>query len=110
MSTITVLPHHANKSAEASNPVADTSLAERIERHFLTELDQLLAEASHQDSLRVLADVLTWTLAKIVVGQESSYVTGDILRRFGNYTCRLAEMKIANAEAEEAKRSGHPPH
>jgi hypothetical protein len=110
MSTSTVLPHNHTTSAEASSPVADTSPAERVERHFLAELDQLLAEASQQDSLRVLADVLTWTLARIVVGQESSYVTGDILRRFGNYTCRLAEVKIATAEADEAQRSGHPPH
>ena len=68
MSTITVLPRNRTTPAEESNPVADTSPAERIERHFLTELDHLLAEASHQDSLRVLADVLTCTLARLVVG------------------------------------------
>lgn len=37
-------------------------------------------------------------------------VTGDILRRFGNYICRLAEVKIASVEADAAKRPGHPPH
>lgn len=108
MPTITVLSH--NKSVEGSVPDTDISPAEQIERRFVTSLDQLLAEASRQDSLRVLADVLAWTLARIVAGQESAYVTGDILRRLGNYACRLAEVKIANAEADEAKRSGHPPH
>ena len=110
MSTITVLPHNHTTSAEASSPGADTSPAERIERHFHAVLDRLLAEALQQGSLEVLADVLAWTLARAVVGQESAYLTGDILRRFGNYTCRLAEVKIATAEADEAKRSGHPSH
>ena len=110
MSTITVLPRNRTTPAEESNPVADTSPAERIERHFRTALDQLFTEASCLDSHEVLVDVLAWTLARIVVDQDRSYVTGDILRRIGNHTCRLVEVEVANAEAEEAKRSGHPSH
>jgi hypothetical protein len=35
---------------------------------------------------------------------------GDVLRRLGNYTCRLAEMKSAEDEAEQEKKEGRAPH
>ena len=56
--------------------------------------------------METLVDSLAWTLARVVVGLESQYVMGDVLRRLGNYTCRLAEMKSAEDEAEQAEEGG----
>ena len=110
MSNITVLPHVEPSSVVAPAPLADCSLAEQTERRYLAVVNPLVAEAWEQHSLETLVDVLAWTLARVVVGLDNGYVTGDILRRLGNYTCKLAEAKRAEAEAEEAKQHGHAPH
>ena len=91
-------------------PLADCSPEEQAERRCLAALDALVAEAWEQRTMETLVDSLTWTLARVVVGLESQYVTGDVLRRLGNYTCRLAEAKRAEDEAEQARKEGRAPH
>jgi hypothetical protein len=94
----------------APAPIADCSPEQLAERRYLAILDPLLNEAWEQHSLETLVDCLAWTLARVTVGLDSTQVTGDILRRLGNYTCRLSESKRAEAEAEAAKKEGHAPH
>ena len=91
-------------------PLADCSAAEQTERRYMAVLNPMLSEAWEQRQMEVLADVLTWTLARIIVGIDKPYVTGDILRRIGNYTCRIADTNIATAEAEAAKQEGRLPN
>ncbi len=90
--------------------LADCSPEQLAERRYLAVLDPLLAEAWQQHSLETFVDCLAWTLARVIVGLDNPQVTGDLLRRLGNYTCRLAEAKRAEAEADEAKKEGHAPH
>jgi hypothetical protein len=91
-------------------PLADCSAEEQAERRCLAALDALVAEAWQQRTMETLVDSLTWTLARVVAGLESRHVMGDVLRRLGNYTCRLAEMKSAEDEAEQEKKEGRAPH
>jgi hypothetical protein len=91
-------------------PLADCSPEEQAERRCLAALDALVAEAREQRTMETLVDSLAWTLARVVVGLESQYVMGDVLRRLGNYTCRLAEAKRAEDEAEQEKKEGRAPH
>jgi hypothetical protein len=93
-----------------SVPLADCSPAEQAERRCLAALDALVAEAWQQRTLETLVDSLAWTLARVVVGLDSQYVMGDVLRRLGNYTCRLAESRRAEDEAEQEKKEGRAPH
>jgi len=91
-------------------PLADCSTEEHAERRILATLDALVAEAWQQRTMENLVDSLAWTLARVVVGLESQSVMGDVLRRLGNYTCRLAEIKSAEDEAEQEKQEGRAPH
>jgi hypothetical protein len=88
----------------------DCSPEEVAERRYLAILDPLLQEAWEQHSLETLVDCLTWTLARVMVGLDNTQVTGDLLRRLGNYTYRLTEAKRAEAEAEQAKKAGRVPN
>jgi hypothetical protein len=53
---------------------------------------------------------LAWTLARVIVALDKPQVTGDTLRRIGNYTCRIANSNDAEAEAEKEKMAGRVPH
>jgi hypothetical protein len=94
----------------AAAPRLDCSPEEVAERRYLEILNPLLQEAWEQRQLETLVDCLAWTLARVVVGLDSAQVTGDLLRRLGNYTYRLSEAKRAEAEAEEAKKAGRAPN
>ena len=98
------------EAAPVPASLADCSTEEQAERRCLATLDALVAEAWLQRTMETLVDSLTWTLARVVVGLESQYVTGDVLRRLGSYTCRLAEAKRAEDEAEQARKEGRAPH
>jgi len=102
---------HAEPMPEgAAVPLADCSAAEQAERHYLSIINPLLSQAHRQDSMEVFVDVLTWTLARVIANLDMAHVTGDILRRIGNYTCQIANTNRAEAEAEAAKKEGHEPH
>src|SRR4030095_2611033 len=98
--------------AAASNatPLADCSLTQRIELRYLTAANALLDDAVESRSPRILADVLTWTLAWIVVRYGTPIVAVDILRRLGEHIETLAERRYAEEEADRAKEEGRTPH
>ncbi len=112
MSQAAIRPRAQSNAEAAPDPVplADCSPEEQAERRCLAALDALVAEAWEQRTMETLVDSLTWTLARVVVGLESQYVMGDVLRRLGNYTCRLAETKRAEDEAEQERKEGRAPH
>ena len=83
---------------------------EQLEARYLAAANALLDDARERDSLRILVDVLVWTLARIIVGRAGSWGAGDVMRQLGNYVCGLVERQRAQAEAEEAKRQGQIPH
>ena len=94
----------------AAPPLADCSAAEQTERRYLAVIDPLVAQAHDQGSMESFVDVLTWTLARVIVGLDKPQATGDILRRIGNYTCHIAKTNRAVAEAKAAKKEGRLPH
>jgi hypothetical protein len=94
----------------AAVPLADCSAAEHAERHYLSIINPLLSQANQQGSMETFVDVLTWTLARVIANIDKPWVTGDILRRIGNYTCQIANTNRAEAEAAAVKKEGHAPH
>jgi hypothetical protein len=102
--------HAGPVAGTAPAPLADCSAAEQAERHYLSIINPLLSLAYQQGSMETFADVLTWTLARVIANLDKAWVTGDILRRIGSYTCQIATTNRAEAEAEAAKKEGRVPH
>ena len=96
-------------SPEAAT-LADCSPAQQIEQKYVTAVNALIDEAVEHDSLPILADVLAWTLGRVIIGYGTPAVAGDILRRLGGYVCDLAERQRAEAEAKQARKEGQKPH
>ena len=90
--------------------LADCSPTEQIELRYMNAANALLDDAAENDAPEILADVLTWTLARIVVGCGSPAVTGDVLHRLGKHICTLAAHRCAREEAAQATEEGHAPH
>ncbi len=105
-----VLAQPAATSSPATR-VADCSPTQQIELRYLTAANALLDDAVAHESPRILVDVLTWTLARMVVGYGApAVVAGDILRRLGEQIGTLAERRRAQQEAEQAKEEGRASH
>jgi hypothetical protein len=108
MSEIVLAQPAANATAPA--PLADCSPAQQTELRYLNAVNALLDDAVETDSPRILVDVLTWTLARMVVGYGAPAVAGDILRRLGEHIGTLADRRRAQEEAEKEKEAGRAPH
>ena len=101
------------QEAVASSEVvklADCSPAQQVEQRYVAAVNALIDEAVEHDSLPILADVLAWTLGRVIIGYGTTAVAGDILRRLGGYVCDLAERQRAEAEAKQARKEGQKPH
>ena len=90
-------------------PLNDGSPAEAADQRYLETCASMFADAAAGRHMQELADNLVWTLAHIAVNSGVG-VTGDILRNFGNYVCRLETRKQAEIEAEQVKEEGRLPH
>jgi len=94
----------------ASTVLPEEPTEQQVERRYLSVINPLLSEAYEQRHMETFVDVLTWTLARVIVAHDKPWVTGDILRRIGNYTCRITESNRAEAEAKAAKEEGRLPN
>ena len=109
-STSEAVPETGRAQHAALRAVADGSPQEQAERRYLAAINPLLAEAYDQGTMEVFVDVLTWTVARAIVGIDKLWVTGDIVRRIGYYTCRLVDSNNAQREANAAKQEGRLPN
>jgi hypothetical protein len=55
--------------------------------------------------LAELADILVWTLAHIAVNCGVG-VTGDMLRNFGTWVCRIERCRQAEIDAHQRSSAG----
>lgn len=69
-------------------------------------LRSLVEKANRQGTMSELVGALTWTLASIAGHYGKPYIAGDIVRRFGNFLCRIEEQKAAKAEAAQLRAGG----
>ena len=98
-------------AADAAVPqLADCSRAEQAEKHYLAIINDLGREARKNETMEAFTDVLCWTLARVIVHYDKPQITGDILKRVGNYTAYLGEIERAEQEAGKSKEEGHVPH
>ena len=100
----------ASNEPQAAPPPAPTDCtpAEAADQRYLETCAEMFAHAGTHRHWEELADNLVWTLAHIAVNSVGA--TGDILRNFGNYVCRIEARKQAEIEAEQAKEEGRLPH
>ena len=89
-------------------PLNDGSPAEAADQRYLETCASMFADAAAGRHMQELADNLVWTLAHIAVNSVGA--TGDILRNFGNYVCRIEARKQAEIEAQQAKEQGQLPN
>jgi hypothetical protein len=108
MSGIVVAP--SGETSAATPALADSSTAEQIELRYTNAVNALLDDAVEHESARILADVLTWTLARMIVSYGTPAVSGDILRRLGEHVGILVERRRAWEEAQQAKEEGRTPN
>ena len=98
----------------AASPVvvtlADCSPAQQTEQRYVAAVNVLVDDALEHENLPVLADVLAWTLGRVIVAYGTPDVAGDVLRRLGGYVCDLSARQRAQAEAKQAQREGLKPH
>jgi hypothetical protein len=82
----------------------------QLEDQYLGAVARLMADAHERKSVDVLVDVLVWILAKAIMGHRSTWCAGDIMRRLGDYICRLEDHALAESEAARAKEDGRAFH
>jgi len=90
-------------------PLNDSTPAEVADQRYLETCAMMFADATANRHLAELADNLVWTLAHLAVNNGVG-ATGDMLRNFGSYVCRLEARKQAEIEAEQAKEEGRLPN
>ena len=67
---------------------------------------RLVERADTGGTMSELVGALTWTLASIAGQYGTPHVAGDIVRRFGEFLCRIEGHKAAEAEAAEHRANG----
>jgi hypothetical protein len=82
-------------------PTLDDKLAER----YSTAIEALVLEAASAGKVRLLVEVITWQLSRIV-GAYGPIAAGHLLERLGYFIYYRAEQDRAQAEAEEARKAG----
>lgn len=108
MSEIALAPPIESSAPAAS--LADCSPKQQVELRYLNAASALLDDAVKHGSSQILADVLAWTLARMIVGYGTTSTTGDILHRLGRHIGTLAERRRTWEEAEKAKEEGRAPN
>jgi hypothetical protein len=96
----------SDESARGLGECGDHPTERQLEIRYFATANVLLDDAVRNASLRILVDVLTWTLAKIIVERAGRWGAGDVMRQIGNHVCRLIERERAQEEADEAKAQG----
>lgn len=104
-----VLSQESVAAPKGVTPV-DCSPAQLVEQRYVTALNALIDEASENDTVPILADVLAWMLGRVIVGYGTPAVAGDILRRLGGYVCDMVERQRAQEEARKARSEGFKPN
>ena len=89
--------------------LADCSSDEQAYRHCLDTLNILVDDASERRNLRMLADALAWTLARIAANCGTR-ATGDILAYLGKYMIEIEERNEARRELEQQRAEGVRPN
>jgi len=104
----------ASKEPQAAQPpppppLNDCTPAEAADKRYLETCAEMFADAAAGRYMAELSDNLVWTLAHIAVNYGIG-ATGDILRDFGSYVCRIEARKQAEIEAQQAKEQGRLPN
>jgi hypothetical protein len=101
----------ASNEPQAAPPQAlnDCTPAEAADKRYLETCAGMFAHAAEHRHWAELADNLVWTLAHIAVNSGVA-ATGDMLRNFGNYVCRIEARRQAEIEAAQAKEQGRLPN
>ena len=102
--------HSGSRPGFQSPPkLVDCSSDEQAYRRYLDALNALVDDAAERRNLRMLADALAWTLARIAV-YCGTKATGDILAYLGKYMIEIEERNEARRELEHQRAEGVRPN
>jgi hypothetical protein len=89
---------------EAARQLTDEELYDR----YWLAIRELAGEAAELRKPRVLIEAIAWELSRLVDGY-GVIAAGDFLRAFGNAVFTRADVRRAQAEADEARQNGRRP-
>src|SRR5438445_1055468 len=95
-------------SSQSSLGAASQLTDEELYQRCLLAIRELADEAVQLRKPSVLLEAIAWELSRLVDGY-GVIAAGDFLRAFGNAVYRRADVRRAQAEAEEAAQNGHRP-
>lgn len=96
-------------AAQFPSQPSDCTLEELASRRYCEVLDGLLDDASAARHVRVLANALAWTFARIAV-RCGAAATGDMLRLVGDCMVKVETEDQAQRELERERKDGRLPN
>jgi hypothetical protein len=97
-------------SAEPEAPLNELLTDDPPEHRYERTLREIFNDAARRGIITEFVDVLTWTLATIVVRYDNLTIAGDILTRLGWHIRQVTEWQRAQEEADQKRRDGVKPH
>jgi hypothetical protein len=94
---------------EAKVPQPDATPDDKLAERYSSAIEALVLEAADAGKVRLLVEVITWQLSRIV-GAYGAIAAGHLLERLGYFIYHRAAQERAQAEAEEAKKAGREPN
>ena len=93
----------------AAGEEAARAARERALQDYIKTVDGLVEDAIERKTLRVLVDVMTYNLGRVVVDYGPD-AAGHVLERLGVHIAFFNERNRAEKEAKEAREAGRLPH
>ena len=96
-------------AAQFPTQPSDCTIEEIASRRYCEVLDGLLDDAAAARHVRVLANALAWTFARIAV-RCGAAAAGDMLRLVGDYMLQVVTKDQAQRELEQERQEGRLPN
>ena len=91
------------------NQQAELSPDDQLTARYSDEITALVEDALKRGKQRILVNVITWHLARLIT-HYGVVAAGYILERLGSHLSYITECERAQAEIEAAKQSGSQSH
>jgi hypothetical protein len=95
--------------AQSPAPLSDCTPEQLASGRYLDALDELVDAAAAGKHMRILADAIAWTFARVAIGCGPA-ATGDMLSLVGNYMVKLETHNQAERELERERQAGRLPN
>ena len=91
------------------NQQAELSPDDQLTARYSDEVTALIEDALKRGKQRILVNVITWHLARLIT-HYGVIAAGHVFERLGSHVSYLAESQRAQAEANAEKQAGGKPN